>query len=75
MKGCAGGDTDKQAIVWNRRAKTLKRLVLGFAQARPPDPPSLVAVDVTSSNTISVRLQESNSSDYPLTTKFKGNPY
>lgn len=50
----------------------LKRLVLGFAQARPPDPPSLVAIDITSSNTVSVRLQESNSTEFPITTKFKG---
>lgn len=73
MLGCAGGDTDKQAIVWNRKTKTLKRLVLGFAQARPPDPPSLVVVDITSANMVSVRLQESSASEYSITTKFKGN--
>lgn len=72
ITGCAGGDTDKQAIAWGRRAKTLKRLVLGFAQARPPDPPSLVAVDITALSTVSVRLQEPISSDSPITTKFKG---
>lgn len=71
--GCAGGDTEKQAIIWGRRAKTLKRLVLGFAQARPPDPPSLVAVDITSSSSVSIRLHEPTASDSPITTKFKGN--
>ncbi|KAJ8972017.1 hypothetical protein NQ314_000398 [Rhamnusium bicolor] len=72
MTGCAGGDTEKQAIVWGRRAKTLKRLVLGFTQARPPDPPSLVALDITASCTVSVRLQEPTANDSPITTKFKG---
>ncbi|KAG5878548.1 hypothetical protein JTB14_007169 [Gonioctena quinquepunctata] len=71
MTGCAGGDTDKQALVWGRRAKALKRLVLGFAQARPPDPPSLVALDITSCSTIAVRLQEPTACDSPITTKFK----
>lgn len=72
LSGCAGGDTEKQAIAWGRRAKTLKRLVLGFAQARPPDPPSLVAVDITSASSVCVRLQEPTSSESPITTKFKG---
>lgn len=72
MTGCAGGDTDKQAIAWGRRAKTLKRLVLGFAQARPPDPPSLVAVDITSFSSVSVRLNDSSIGDSPITTKYKG---
>ncbi|CAH1984687.1 unnamed protein product [Acanthoscelides obtectus] len=71
MTGCAGGDTEKQAIAWGRRAKALKRLVLGFAQARPPDPPSLVALDITSSSTVTVRLHEPTASDSPITTKFK----
>ncbi|XP_068913325.1 ankyrin repeat and fibronectin type-III domain-containing protein 1 isoform X2 [Tenebrio molitor] len=71
MTGCAGGDNDKQAIAWSRRAKTLKRLVLGFAQARPPDPPSLVALDITSLSSVSMRLQEPTTNDSPITTKFK----
>ncbi|KAL3273713.1 hypothetical protein HHI36_015143 [Cryptolaemus montrouzieri] len=71
MAGCAGGDTEKQAIAWGRRAKQLKRLVLGFTQARPPDPPSLVALDITACNAVSIRLQEPTSSDSPITTKFK----
>ncbi|XP_017782500.1 PREDICTED: uncharacterized protein LOC108566897 isoform X2 [Nicrophorus vespilloides] len=71
MTGCAGGDSDKQAIAWGRRAKTLRRLVLGFTQARPPDPPSLVAVDITGINTVLVRLLEPSSHDSHVTTKFK----
>ncbi|XP_044759714.1 uncharacterized protein LOC123317318 isoform X2 [Coccinella septempunctata] len=71
MAGCAGGDTEKQAIAWGRKAKQLKRLVLGFNQARPPDAPSVVAIDITSSNSVALRLQEPTSSDSPITTKFK----
>ncbi|XP_063915900.1 ankyrin repeat and fibronectin type-III domain-containing protein 1 isoform X2 [Zophobas morio] len=71
MTGCAGGDNDKQAIAWSRRVKTLKRLVLGFTQARPPDPPSLVALDITSLSSVTMRLQEPTTNDSPITTKFK----
>ncbi|XP_076270822.1 ankyrin repeat and fibronectin type III domain containing protein wide awake isoform X3 [Rhynchophorus ferrugineus] len=70
VTGCAGGDTEKQAVAWGRKAKTLKRLVLGFTQARPPDVPSLVALDITSKNTISVRLAEPTSQESSITTKF-----
>ncbi|KAF5288548.1 hypothetical protein FQR65_LT12001 [Abscondita terminalis] len=71
MTGCAGGDTDKQAITWGRRVKVLRRMVLGFAQARPPDPPSLVAVDITSSTSISLRLQDPIATDSAINTKYK----
>ncbi|XP_065168929.1 ankyrin repeat and fibronectin type-III domain-containing protein 1 isoform X2 [Atheta coriaria] len=71
MTGCAGGDNEKQAVAWGRRAKTLKRLVLGFNQARPPDPPSLVTVDITGTNSVALRLQEPTNHDSPITTKFK----
>ncbi|XP_030754413.1 uncharacterized protein LOC115881170 isoform X2 [Sitophilus oryzae] len=67
---CAGGDTEKQAVAWGRKAKTLKRLVLGFTQARPPDVPSMVALDITAKNAITVRLAEPTSQESPITTKF-----
>uniref|UniRef100_A0A1Y1K138 Ankyrin repeat and fibronectin type-III domain-containing protein 1 n=1 Tax=Photinus pyralis TaxID=7054 RepID=A0A1Y1K138_PHOPY len=70
MTGCAGGDTEKQAIAWSRRVKVLRRMVLGFAQARPPDPPSLVAVDITSSTSITLRLQDPISNDSAINTKY-----
>ncbi|KAK5640728.1 hypothetical protein RI129_009275 [Pyrocoelia pectoralis] len=70
MTGCAGGDTEKQAIAWSRRVKVLRRMVLGFAQARPPDPPSLVAVDITSSTSITLRLQDPITSDSAINTKY-----
>lgn len=53
--------------------KILRRMVLGFAQARPPDPPSMVAIDITSSTSITLRLQESIAVDSPIATKFKSN--
>lgn len=69
--GCTGGDTDKQLVAWGRRAKVLRRMVLGFAQARPPDPPAVVAVDITATATVAVRLQEPSMPDSPLTTRYK----
>ncbi|XP_019761936.1 uncharacterized protein LOC109538936 isoform X3 [Dendroctonus ponderosae] len=70
VTGCAGGDTEKQAVAWGRKAKILKRLVLGFTQARPPDVPSLVAVDITAKNAVTVRLAEPACQESPITTKF-----
>lgn len=70
--GCAGGDTDKQLVAWSRRAKVLRRMILGFAQARPPDPPSVVSVDITGTATVSVRLQEPTAQESSITTRYKG---
>ncbi|KAF5284381.1 hypothetical protein FQA39_LY17056 [Lamprigera yunnana] len=71
MTGCAGGDNDKQAVTWGRRVKILRRMVLGFTQSRPPDPPSLVAVDITSSTSITLRLQDPVATDSAINTKYK----
>lgn len=73
MSGCAGGgsDTEKQLVSWGRRARLLRRMVLGFAQARPPDPPNIVAVDIIASSLVEVHLQEATTPDGPITTKFK----
>ena len=46
--------------------------MLGFAQARPPDQPSLVALDIVSSNSVALRLQDPTGGDSAITTKFKG---
>ena len=38
MTGCSGGGSDasmdKQLLVWERRVKVLKKMLLGFDQAR-----------------------------------------
>lgn len=44
-------------------------MILGWDQARPPDPPNCVAVDVTTMNSVTVRIQESV--DGPISTKYK----
>ncbi|XP_067005275.2 ankyrin repeat and fibronectin type-III domain-containing protein 1 [Anabrus simplex] len=74
MTGCGGGPdaaTDKQLMLWERRAKGLKKMLLGFDQARPPDVPFLVAVDVTGTNSVNVRFQEPEQHDSAICTKFK----
>ncbi|CAG2064144.1 unnamed protein product, partial [Timema podura] len=74
MTGCSGGGdaaTDKQLMLWERRAKGLKKMLLGFDQARPPDVPFLVAVDVTGTNSVTVRFQEPEQQDSAICTKFK----
>ncbi|XP_029045380.1 uncharacterized protein LOC114877233 isoform X4 [Osmia bicornis bicornis] len=71
LTGCGGSAEDKQLAQWERRARALRKMLLGFDQARPPDMPFLVAVDVTGTNSVTVRFQEPDSHDSPICTKFK----
>ncbi|XP_054007672.1 uncharacterized protein LOC128891842 isoform X2 [Hylaeus anthracinus] len=71
LTGCGGSTEDKQLALWERRARALRKMLLGFDQARPPDIPFLVAVDVTGTNSVTVRFQEPDSHDSPICTKFK----
>lgn len=52
--------------------KGLRRLQLGWDQARPPDAPASVVVDVTGDNSISVQILEPF--EGAIGTKFKGKP-
>ncbi|EFN87249.1 Ankyrin repeat and fibronectin type-III domain-containing protein 1 [Harpegnathos saltator] len=71
LTGCGGSTEDKQLALWERRARALRKMLLGFDQARPPDMPFLVAVDVTGTTSVTVRFQEPDSHDSPICTKFK----
>lgn len=73
VSGCTGTETDKQIGMWERRIKGLRRMILGWDQTKPPDPPYLIAVDVTSTHSVTLRIQES--CDGPIATKFKGNKH
>lgn len=70
VSGCTGTETDKQIGMWERRIKGLRRMLLGWDQTKPPDPPNFVGIDVTSSNSANLRIQESG--EGPISTKFKG---
>ncbi|XP_031618328.1 uncharacterized protein LOC116337694 isoform X3 [Contarinia nasturtii] len=69
VSGCTGTETDKQIGMWERRIKGLRRMLLGWDQTKPPDPPNFIAIDVTSTNSANLRIQESG--DGPIATKFK----
>nr|XP_033336338.1 ankyrin repeat and fibronectin type-III domain-containing protein 1 isoform X2 [Megalopta genalis]XP_033336339.1 ankyrin repeat and fibronectin type-III domain-containing protein 1 isoform X2 [Megalopta genalis] len=71
LTGCGGSAEDKQLALWERRARALRKMLLGFDQARPPDMPFLVAVDVTGTSSVTVRFQEPDSHDSSICTKFK----
>lgn len=70
VTGCAGSENDKQLGLWERRVKGLRRMLLGWDQARPPDPPQLVLIDVTGTSSVTVRIHEPFEGS--LATKFKG---
>ncbi|XP_030369216.1 uncharacterized protein LOC115620217 [Scaptodrosophila lebanonensis] len=69
VTGCTGNEVDKQIGIWERRVKGLRRMLLGWDQARPPDAPASVAVDVTGDNSITVQILEPF--DGAIGTKFK----
>ncbi|CAG9093930.1 unnamed protein product [Plutella xylostella] len=59
--GCAGGagsERDKQALHWERRVRTLKRLLLGYQQARVPPAPPPPELEVCGSHAVTVRLRD-----------------
>lgn len=62
-------DADKQIDFWQRRANSLQRILRGWIQASAPYSPSSVIVDVTSSNSVAIKVNESLSG--AITTKFK----
>lgn len=70
VSGCTGTETDKQIGMWERRMRGLRRMLLGWEQTKPPDPPNFIGIDVTSPTSASIRIQESG--DGPIATKFKG---
>ncbi|XP_065371378.1 uncharacterized protein LOC135963459 isoform X2 [Calliphora vicina] len=69
VTGCTGNEVDKQIGIWERRVKGLRRLLLGWDQARPPDAPASVIVDVTGDNSIQVQMLEPF--EGAIGTKFK----
>ncbi|XP_068632183.1 ankyrin repeat and fibronectin type-III domain-containing protein 1 isoform X2 [Battus philenor] len=81
--GCAGGtgsEKDKQAQHWERRLRTLKRLLLGWQQARLPGGPAPPELEVCGAHAVTVRLRDQRLStnytqpgqrDPPIVTKFK----
>ncbi|XP_055377283.1 uncharacterized protein LOC129609384 isoform X2 [Condylostylus longicornis] len=69
VTGCTGTEADKQIGLWERRIKGLRRMLLGWDQARPPDYPSAITVDVTGSNSVSICILEPMEGS--ICTKFK----
>ncbi|KAL9894742.1 ankyrin repeat and fibronectin type III domain containing protein wide awake isoform 2-T2 [Glossina fuscipes fuscipes] len=69
VSGCTGNEIEKQIGIWERRIKGLRRLLLGWDQARPPDAPASLTVDVTGDNSVQVQILEPF--DGAIATKFK----
>ncbi|CAG9786003.1 unnamed protein product [Diatraea saccharalis] len=77
--GCAGGagsEKDKQAQHWERRIRTLKRLLVGWQQSRAPSAPPPPDLEVCGAHAVTVRLKDpkatsSSQRDPPIVTKFK----
>ncbi|KAG5309279.1 ANKF1 protein, partial [Pseudoatta argentina] len=68
---CGGSTENKQLTLWERRSRALRKMLLGFDQARPPDILFLITIDVTGTTSVTVRFQEPDSHDSSICTKFK----
>ncbi|XP_037039396.1 ankyrin repeat and fibronectin type-III domain-containing protein 1-like isoform X2 [Bradysia coprophila] len=62
-------DADKQIDFWQKRANSLQRILRGWVQSTAPNMPNSVVVDVTSSTSVAVKVQEALAG--AITTKFK----
>ncbi|KAG4078322.1 hypothetical protein HA402_013032 [Bradysia odoriphaga] len=62
-------DADKQIDFWQKRANSLQRILRGWVQSTAPNMPNTVVVDVTSSTSVAVKVQEALTG--AITTKFK----
>ncbi|XP_047529691.1 uncharacterized protein LOC125065879 [Vanessa atalanta] len=76
--GCAGGtgsEKDKQTQHWERRVRTLKRLLQGWQQARAPAPLPAPDLEVCGAHSVCVRLRDARDvrdvRDAPIVTKYK----
>ncbi|CAO1419400.1 unnamed protein product [Diamesa serratosioi] len=66
---CTGTENDKQIGLWERRIKGLKRMILGWEQSRPPDPPFSFTIDVIGTSSVMIKILEPT--DDSICTKFK----
>ncbi|XP_053593619.1 uncharacterized protein LOC103569726 isoform X1 [Microplitis demolitor] len=61
----------KEVALWERRVRTLKKMLAGFDQTRPPDIPRLVNLEVSGVNSVNIRFEESSKEPSFVCTKFK----
>ncbi|XP_011300773.1 uncharacterized protein wake isoform X2 [Fopius arisanus] len=71
LTGCGGNTEDKQVALWERRVRTLRKMLLGFDQARPPDAPFMASIDVIGTKSVSIRFQETETQDSYVCSKFR----
>ncbi|XP_014235267.1 uncharacterized protein LOC106658011 isoform X3 [Trichogramma pretiosum] len=74
LTGCSGGGSsseDKQLVLWERRARALRKMLAGFEQTRPPDILFMVSIEVSSTSSIVARFFDSDMQDTSICTKFK----
>ncbi|XP_043281006.1 uncharacterized protein wake isoform X2 [Venturia canescens] len=68
---CADTTDEKQLALWERRVRALRKMLLGFDQARPPDIPLSAMLDVTGTTSVVLKFQESEIHDSSICTKIK----
>ncbi|XP_022238607.1 uncharacterized protein LOC106457080 isoform X2 [Limulus polyphemus] len=66
-------EKERQLALWQRRHELLKRMGKGFEQIRVPDLPKLVHLEVAGTDSLKIRIEESQTAKAPETivTKYK----
>ncbi|XP_076323113.1 ankyrin repeat and fibronectin type-III domain-containing protein 1-like isoform X2 [Tachypleus tridentatus] len=66
-------EKERQLTLWQRRYELLKKMRTGFEQIRIPDPPKLVHLEVAGTDSLKIKIEESQTAKIPETsvTKYK----
>ncbi|XP_050538090.1 ankyrin repeat and fibronectin type-III domain-containing protein 1 isoform X9 [Daktulosphaira vitifoliae] len=60
----------KTLALWERRKRGLKKMLIGFEHAKPPDKPEKIILQVTGNDSVSVSCIEADNPDSAICTKF-----
>ncbi|XP_074106059.1 ankyrin repeat and fibronectin type III domain containing protein wide awake isoform X3 [Cotesia typhae] len=69
--GWTDDTNSKQTALWERRVRTLRKMLADFDQARPPDIPRTVSLEIIGSQSVIVKFEESTKKSSSACTKFK----
>ncbi|XP_044576765.1 uncharacterized protein LOC123259979 isoform X3 [Cotesia glomerata] len=69
--GWTDDTNSKQTALWERRVRTLRKMLADFDQARPPDIPRTVNLEIIGTQSVIVKFEESTKKSSSACTKFK----
>ncbi|XP_025415645.1 ankyrin repeat and fibronectin type-III domain-containing protein 1 isoform X2 [Sipha flava] len=72
LRLCGNQDSvqTKSLVLWERRKRGLKKMLIGFEHAKPPDKPEKIIVEVTGNDSVRVSCVEADNQESAICTKF-----